>query len=278
MNSHHDKAGQNYWQQVWQDREIPNAHDPAHRDLNAHMFQRLHRFLESNLLTSNKTGTKKLDSSKLIEAGCGASRWLPYFKHSFGFEVAGVDYSAEGCAQAQAIAVKAGVEADIREADLFSPPADFKGSFDVVFSIGLVEHFDDTAHVLTHLATLLKPGGQLVTLVPNMYGFTGGLQRLVDRQVYDLHVALSPEQLSHAHIRSGLNVKTSVYLGTLNLGVVNLDRRQDCWWYKPVVRLGAWVSKGVWILERAGMPELANSLTSPFVACVAVLPGNRNEP
>jgi len=272
VSSNTDKAGQDYWQQVWQDREIPDAHDPLRNDLNAHMFQRLHRFLTGHLFAPDQADLNHQSPGRLIEAGCGASRWLPYFHHSFNFEVAGVDYSAEGCAQAQGIAAKSGVEADIREADLFSPPEDLKGQFDVVFSIGLVEHFDDTADVISHLASMLKPGGRLITLVPNMYGLTGWLQRQLDLEVYNLHVALSPQQLADAHVRCGLEINTTAYLGTLNLGVVNVDRRQDRWWYSIVVRLNAWASKGVWILERMGMPEFANRLTSPFVACAATVP------
>ena len=278
MSSQLDKAGPGYWQGVWQGRDVPEPHDPARRDLNAHMFQRLHRFLEAQLPTTTPGVLDKQDPGRLIEAGCGASCWLPYFQRSFGFEVAGVDYSAEGCTQAKAIAAKVGVEVDIREADLFLPPKEFISRFDVVFSIGLVEHFEDTSYVIAHLAAMLKPGGRLITLVPNMYGIPGWLQRIFDRKVYDVHVALSPQQLVAAHTRCGLEIRSAVYLGTLNLGVVNLARRHGLWWYHPAVRLTAWITKGVWILERLGMPECANRLTSPFVACVAVLPGVSDGP
>ncbi len=278
MNSQLDKAGQGYWQEVWQDREIPEDHDPTRDDLNAHMFQRLHRFLKSQLRPTEPATQNQQRPGKLIEAGCGASCWLPYFHKQFGFEVAGVDYSADGCAQAQAIAGKAGVDVDVREADLFVLPEDFEGNFDIVFSIGLVEHFEDTADVISHLAKLLKPGGRLITLIPNMYGITGGLQRLFCREVYDLHVALDPQQLAAAHSGCDLEIHAKAYLGTLNLGVVNLARCQERWWYHPVIRLSAWITKAVWILERLGMPECANRLTSPFVACVAVLPESSDGP
>jgi len=59
--------------------------------------------------------------------------------------------------------------------------------YDIVFSAGFVEHFDDTNYVLQKHFELLKPGGTLFVSVPNFRGLNGLIQRVFDRAYYDAH-------------------------------------------------------------------------------------------
>ena len=58
------------------------------------------------------------------------------------------------------------------------------GSFDAVYSMGTVEHFDETQDALAEIARVLKPGGRAIVGVPNRLDpflrplFVGGLQAL----------------------------------------------------------------------------------------------------
>src|SRR3989304_9964952 len=42
----------------------------------------------------------KHQGAKIIEFGCGGSKWLPYFYKVFNYDIYGVDYSEEGCKSA----------------------------------------------------------------------------------------------------------------------------------------------------------------------------------
>src|SRR5438552_12828083 len=48
--------------------------------------------------------------------------------------------STSGCEQARAVLARDGVDGKIVEADVFTPPSELHESFDVVFTLGVVEH------------------------------------------------------------------------------------------------------------------------------------------
>lgn len=59
--------------------------------------------------------------------------------------------------------------------------------YDLVFSIGFIEHFQDTADVVARHAALVKSGGTLFIVLPNFRGLNGWVQRTFDRKNYDAH-------------------------------------------------------------------------------------------
>ena len=54
------------------------------------------------------------------------------------------------------------------EADFFQFQAD--RTYDMVFSLGFIEHFQDTKDVIARHAALASPGGQLLIILPNLRG------------------------------------------------------------------------------------------------------------
>src|SRR4051794_40483195 len=112
-----DRAGQSYWEQVWQGQRIPSAINPHSRRLRNHMYSCFHTYFERAF------ADRPHKNQDVLEVGCGRSRWLPYLAKEFGFNVSGIDYSPVGCDQAEAILAAAHVNGRIVHADLFSPPA-----------------------------------------------------------------------------------------------------------------------------------------------------------
>jgi SAM-dependent methyltransferase len=43
------------------------------------------------------------------------------------------------------------------------------GSFDAIYSMGTIEHFDETEHAVREMARVLKPGGRAIVGVPNRH-------------------------------------------------------------------------------------------------------------
>lgn len=261
-----DKAGRAYWDQVWDGQDIPAPFAPAPLTRHNYADQAFHAAFLRLFGASDQTG------KTLLEVGAARSAWLPYFADVYGFAVTGLDYSELGCAQAQAILDRAGVTGEVILADLFAPPETMLAAYDVVISFGVVEHFDDTAATVTALARFLRPGGMLISVVPNLSGIGGFLQKRLCRDIYDVHLRLDQARMQAAHQHAGLDVRVNHYFigggfTTMNMG---------CWRGSPLYpllsRVPTLLTMPFLALQRGKMPLRPNRLTSPYLVCVAERP------
>lgn len=213
------------------------------------------------------------DPKTLIEIGCARSRWLPYFATEFGFEVTGLDYSAVGCDQAREILRRENVPGSVVCANLFDPPSELIGKFDVAVSFGVVEHFEDTREAIRAIARLLKPGGLLVTTVPNLVGWIGWIQKRINSKIYDIHVPLDREALCKAHTDAGLAISRCEYFMFTYFGVLNVNESSDRSFVRSAKRLLIRTLEAIslltWKVETVAGRFPANRSTSPYVLCIA---------
>src|ERR1035437_1467914 len=208
------RTDEQYWERTWIHSDLPLPVDLNDHSLRNHATLTLHAFFEQAMAPISGRG------GSLIELGCAHSKWLPYFARRFGLQVTGLDYVECGCETSRDMLHAAGVSGAIVHGDVFNPPHDLIGRFDVVYSAGLVEHFESTASAIFACAAFAKPGGLIVTIVPNLTGLIGLLQRVLDRQVYDKHIVLGPDQLRVAHEAAGLTVMDCRYLLSANFAVM----------------------------------------------------------
>ena len=255
-----------YWDELWRGDALPAPIDPRLGDIANHAnrrFDALFRRCFAGLGTAN---------ARLLEIGCARSAWLPYFRREFGFEIVGLDYSSTGCAKAAEILESAGVPGRIVEADFFDPPSDMQSAFDVVVSFGVIEHFDDTASALAACRAYLRPGGMAITIIPNLSGLLGVFQRRIDQKIYDMHLPLDREQFAEAHQRAGFDVESCAYFLSANWYVLRAQRFEGTFLHLPFRIVTGGLSRIIWGLERIGFRLPANSLTSPYVVCIARAP------
>lgn len=217
-----ERVGKDYWDSNWQaETRLPEAFDPAAGGLRGLFRRPFHGFFVEQLRRVASPGTS------LIEVGCGRSQLLPYFAKHFGLRVSGLDYSAVGCERARQILERERIHGEIFCGDLWTFSGFHAPGYDVVFSFGLVEHFDDTPAIIDALARFARPGGAVLTLIPNMRGSVGALQRALARDIYDIHVPLSAADLARAHLEAGLSVQASGYVLPAHYGVCNQGTRLD---------------------------------------------------
>lgn len=241
-----DKAGEEYWTKVWEQKPLPEPFKVSSFSVNNYPNKIFHKLFGEILSGDNK-------GKKLLEIGCGNSVFLPYMHQTFGFDVTGIDYSELGCSQAEAILKRDGVPGKVILADAFNPPEELLNSFDVVCSFGVAEHFTDTSDTLRNFARFLKPGGILLTVVPNFVGATGYLHKVLNRPVYDIHVPLSKKSLNTAIEKAGLTPFFNKYFVAVSFAITlegkDGEKIPNFFIKKLFVKTIRYASKVIWLFE-----------------------------
>lgn len=263
-----DKAGNSYWDDVWEQGDIPKAFDLTNRSWRSHIeHQYVRRYFDRYF---GEAGTK---GKHLLEIGAASSTWLPFFAKQYGLEVSGIDYSEIGCEQARQILAAENVQGNIVHGDLFDPPPSMIGAFDFIVSFGVVEHFEDVSGCLAAMARFLKPGGIMITSIPNLTGLNKQVLLQLNPSILDIHVQMSRSDLRTMHERVGLDVMECNYFLFVHFGVCNLNGVDPLSrGYMLKMKLLYWMVRMViplWYLE-ARLPVFrVNRITSPHIVCVA---------
>lgn len=160
------KLWENYWE------EKPEAQ--GNKKLN---------LLYSEILLSLDRYLPETKGLSILEIGGGQGEYLLYLTKHKGYKANSLDYSKIGNQQTRDTFSRAGLPVVLYERDLFADNSDIP-KFDIVFSLGLIEHFDDPQNVISKHLDLLKPGGILLLGVPN---FTGIYQVALTRLAPSVH-------------------------------------------------------------------------------------------
>jgi 2-polyprenyl-6-hydroxyphenyl methylase/3-demethylubiquinone-9 3-methyltransferase len=208
-----DKATQPYWDDNWKSAPV-SVFDPDRSGVGNYVNRVLGETIDRTLAPLPATAT-------VIEVGCANSPILPYVAAKLGFRIAGIDYSPAGCESIRQQLDRQGLAAQIECCDVFEAPPSMLNRYDALFSFGLVEHFTDTAHIVRALAALLRTGGRMLTLIPNLQGLPGFLQRIVGPAIYEIHEVLSADVLAQAHESAGLRIVEAGYMLPVGFGVLN---------------------------------------------------------
>ncbi len=256
-----DKAGTNYWDENWLKVDFPKSFDENDQSLDNYVNQQLHKFFKNTL--------KEKKDFSFLEIGCANSIWPIYFHQYFNADVHGIDYSETGCVKSRELLEHYQIPAKIYEADLFSPPSDLIQKFDLVASFGVVEHFEDTSNCLKSCAAFVKSGGLLLTLIPNIPSIIGSIQKHIDREVYDVHVPLTKNDIINAHKTAGLKLVCCDYFMSMNLSVVNSGAFSSHPLNSFLRHILSGTSKISWVLEKYGIKIPKNRYTSPYIIAVS---------
>lgn len=123
---------------------------------------------------------------RVMEIGCAPGRHLAYVAKHFKAHVSGLDYSKKGIAASRNLFNFYGITGDLRCEDIFSTSF-VNDNFDVVYSLGVIEHFNDPTDIVRRHVLLLKQGGTALIIIPNYSGFYGGLQKYFDPKNLLIH-------------------------------------------------------------------------------------------
>jgi SAM-dependent methyltransferase len=118
----------------------------------------------------------------------------------------GVDFSPIGCEMARRNLELLGSEGEVVCGDFLAEDVLPEEHFDVVISLGVVEHFRDTTEVLRGIARFVRPGGQIITVIPNMESWLWRIGALLEPAYTEQHRRMDPVSLQGGHEAAGLEI------------------------------------------------------------------------
>lgn len=156
---------------------------------------------------------------KIFELGCGESFVLARSAY-LGWEVSGVDFNQKALASLRSfLDSKKYNSGSLINADIFQYDCDhLSETQDILVSFGFLEHFKEPAKILEKWIQVLKPGGLVISIIPNLFSFNAAIFKRFDPDFWDMHIAYSPESLEAFHTSIGLTpLKTADYTGKYNI-------------------------------------------------------------
>jgi len=236
-----DAAGRLFWEQTWAGHQPQSYPGPTVFDFHE-LYQ---RFLpRSEALTC-------------IEIGAMPGNHLVYFRKEYQYRVTALDYCSDLSPLINTFAVNGIDEYSLINVDLFSIADEER--YDVVFSSGFVEHFDDYERVMAAHVKMLKEHGHLLVTVPNTRYIHAALMRLFCPRILATHrtYLMDPNVLRQVTEGLGCDVLFCGYLRT----------------FRPFYPLPSWMG----LLARAigrclrvlRLDRVSNEFASPYLYLVA---------
>jgi len=136
-----------------------------------------------------------LKGGKLLEIGCSHGKFLFEMK-GLGWSVTGIELSPHAVIVGKKTFGLDLIRNDIEDVELET------NSYDVIIMRMFLEHAYSPGNVLKKVAQWLKPGGQLIVVVPDISGFEA---RLFGKFFYSLHLPNHLYHFSPRTIRAYLN-------------------------------------------------------------------------
>lgn len=235
-----DVAGKSFWESAWQHTKPIPYEGPVFQFCD----------LASKFISEGK-------GKKAIELGAMPGNHLVYLHKEFGYHVTGLDYVSDITLLRTTFEINNVSECRIINEDLFL--VDMKDEFDVVFSSGLVEHFDNPIAILDRHYHMLRPGGVLFVGVPNTRYLHWILMTIFCKDVLDVHrtyLMSLPALRNYAH-NKGMDVLFCDYITTFRV-------------FYPTPRWFALCARVIAkILRVAGLQNIPNRFASPFIFLIA---------
>jgi cyclopropane fatty-acyl-phospholipid synthase-like methyltransferase len=250
-----------YWEDAYQSKSYSSAiinHDDYRELPSRRIFDLISRSF------SDKT-------KKILEIGAGNSDLLlllaKEYKNSYSFS--GLDYSKSGCDLLREKSKLNNLDIEVIYSDIFADDQSAFFGFDVVYSIGVVEHFSNLQVVIDAVKSFCTSGGIVITIIPNMNGVIGFLTRIINKKIYDLHNPHNLMSLKSAHSNSGLKILSAGYLCSNNFGVLSSCFNSPSGFYYHLYVLLSRISKVFWKIETIFHELPKGYFFSPYLYVVA---------
>jgi len=163
--------------------------------------------------------------AKVLEVGSAPGYHLLRLRDAFGFEPYGVEYSPNGVELNRRLFRQHGISGDnVIQGDFFSPEfhSKYANWFDIVLSVGFIEHFTDVEGVVAKHVNVLAPGGRLVVIIPNLRGVNYLLAWVFCKDLIPLHnLSIMRRDKFCKLFPDDVTPQLCGYFGTFSFGIFN---------------------------------------------------------
>lgn len=190
-----------YWENVWENVNLPQEKKAKDVHEFHHVFKKI----------------LPADNLKLIEIGCAPGSWLVYFHKCFHYSVSGIEYAPKAYETTAKNLKILNIPGEIFLADFF----DFNHApYDVVFSSGFIEHFEEVTPVIQKIVNLCSSnGGFVITIIPSMQGLNRWISKCFRPRVAAGHFPIKKKQLINHHECCGLKTRYCNYIGSFHFAI-----------------------------------------------------------
>ncbi|UCD49424.1 MAG: class I SAM-dependent methyltransferase [Phycisphaerales bacterium] len=146
-----------YWDERWDRIRLPEIVEPTTK----HPIAReIIRVFDTHLPKENLS---------VVEIGGAPGQFAAYLSRYHHYEASIIEYSETGCRKTEENFDLLGLDVEVYLQDFFGDLSALP-RFDVVLSMGFIEHFEDIEEVLQRHVALVRKGGILILGVPNLRG------------------------------------------------------------------------------------------------------------
>lgn len=171
--------------------------------------------------------SKKISTA--IELGGYPCRYLIYLKKKFNYKISCIDYVIK-----EVYLKKLFKENNLnlnRDIKLINKDINtnikINKKFDLVYSLGLVEHFISLDYIIKKHCYFLKKNGVIFFTMPNLCGLNGFIMKLFDKETYEKHniKSMNLEKIKKILKKQNLELNLIEYADDHGVYLTNLDNK-----------------------------------------------------
>lgn len=259
FKDNHRLTEQKFWELYWKTLQLPAVVNPDFsfdRCLSTVLLARLTELPQPRACEGRRS---------VLEVGAAPGKWLTLFPQE-SYTVSGIEYSQQGMEALQQNMNLLGITPlELIQGDFFA--VEPREAYDVVMSLGFVEHFDDPAAVIHRHVQWLRPGGALVIGVPNFTGLHGFAQRLLDLSILRAHNTTMMNRAFFESLpeRLGVDKWSFEYLGSFEPALPMTYRGKTLANIVPkaALRLASYLRRWRW-LDRLNSPFISSYMLAIY--------------
>lgn len=165
------KTEKEFWEHFWENTALPSRIDPSFSN---------DRVISETLKNYVPPGGGE---KVALEVGCAPGKWMIFLSEDLGYISEGCEYVESAVRTTQKnLEICSIPNARVYHGDFLT--MDFEGkAFNLILSLGFIEHFSDPEKIIRRKLSLLKDGGYLVIGIPKFTGLNYHIARIVDKKL-----------------------------------------------------------------------------------------------